>query len=109
MSDELQKLALTSARIALGLAGSAIPTREQLRFQLDHALARDAVGAKLDVPLLMRDLAARNLEAVTLQSAIPPTSGKHDRRTYLLRPDLGRRLSPASRQALEQRTEIAKP
>ncbi len=39
----------TSARVSLGQTGPAIPTHEQLRFQLDHALARDAVHTQLNM------------------------------------------------------------
>lgn len=71
--------AFTSARVALGRAGNSLPTAELLRFQLDHARARDAVHQDLDPHLLPPH--------VLLRSAAP------DRATYLRRPDLGRRLS----------------
>ncbi|HEY4358936.1 MAG TPA: ethanolamine ammonia-lyase subunit EutC [Acidobacteriaceae bacterium] len=109
MTHEILKPPPTSARIALGLTGTSIPTREHLRFQLDHALARDAVNAELDVPLLMRGLAQRDLECLSLHSAVHHASGKHERQSYLLRPDLGRRLSPASRELLEQHAAHATP
>jgi len=99
MSDKLApkpEHLLTPARISLGLTGAAIPTREQLRFQFDHALARDAVHTELDVSLLLRGLAERNLPAITLRSAAP------DRRAYLRRPDLGRHLSDASLEQLQE-------
>ena len=89
--SELEKPQLTSARISLGRTGSSIPTREQLRFQLDHALARDAVHAELDVAMLQRGLRERGLEGVSLRSAAA------DRKSYLLRPDLGRALDEPSR------------
>lgn len=87
--------ALTPARIALGRAGASLPTRAHLDFQLAHARARDAVHDALDVARLREDLRAAGLESVAVRSAAP------DRTTYLQRPDLGRRLDPAAREALE--------
>jgi ethanolamine ammonia-lyase small subunit len=83
--------AATPARIFLSRAGSALTTRANLQFQLDHAEARDAVGAQMDVAFLVDELRRRKLESICLSSAA------HDRRTYLLRPDLGRRLDESSR------------
>ena len=73
----------TPARVALGRAGHGLPTAELLRFRLDHARARDAVYEELDP-------ASLGVPHVLLHSAAP------DRATYLRRPDLGRRLSPAA-------------
>lgn len=84
----------TPARVALGRAGNGLPTDAHLRFQADHAAARDAVHAALDVARLQADLAAAALSARIVRSACP------DRRSYLLRPDLGRRLDDADRAAL---------
>ncbi len=84
----------TPARVALGRAGNAQPTAAHLAFQADHAAARDAVHAALDVAALQADLAAAGLAARVVRSACP------DRRTYLLRPDLGRRLGDADRTVL---------
>jgi ethanolamine ammonia-lyase small subunit len=80
----------TTARLSLGTHRGAVSTHEHLRFQLDHALARDAVHAELDVPLLQRGLHQRGLEGLALRSAVP------DRKSFLLRPDLGRTLDPGS-------------
>ena len=77
----------TPARVALGRAGNALPTAAHLEFQAAHAAARDAVHAELDTDRLAADLAAANLTSTIVHSACP------DRRTYLLRPDLGRRLA----------------
>ena len=74
----------TPARVGLGRTGHSLPTAELLRFQLDHARARDAVYEELDPPSL-------GVPHLLLRSAAP------DRTTYLRRPDLGRRLSEASR------------
>ena len=78
---------VTPARLALGRAGNGLPTQAHLAFQAAHAAARDAVHAELDTEALAADLAATNLSSFLVQSACP------DRRTYLLRPDLGRRLA----------------
>lgn len=86
--------ALTPARIALGRAGAALPTREVLAFDLDHAQAREAVHAPLDLARLGADLGAAGWPVVQLASRAP------DRRTYLMRPDLGRRLAPAGLERL---------
>jgi len=80
--------ALTPARVALGRSGHSLPTAELLRFDLDCARARDAVHEELDTGWLA-------LSHMVLASAAA------DRRTYLLRPDLGRKLSAESRARLE--------
>lgn len=79
--------ALTPARIALGRAGSGLPTEELLAFGLAHARARDAVHAALDAEALAARIKELGLEPRIVQSAAP------DRETYLRRPDLGRRLA----------------
>ena len=71
------------ARIALGRTGVSLPTRASLAFALDHARARDAVRAPLDVAALE----GRIGPCVRVASAAP------DRSAYLARPDLGARLS----------------
>jgi len=82
--------AFTPARIALGRAGSGLPTTELLRFGLAHARARDAVHAALDAEALASSLRDLGLFPQIVKSAAP------DRATYLRRPDLGRRLAPDS-------------
>lgn len=77
----------TTARIALGRAGGSLPTGQLLAFAVDHALARDAVHAPFD-----RDGLADRLEPLGL-GTLRLDSRAGDRRTYLLRPDLGRRLA----------------
>ncbi len=83
--------AFTPARVALGRAGSALPTRRVLEFQLAHARARDAVHAPFDAAGLAGALGAICLETQA-----------EDRRAYLADPDLGRRLTEASRARLER-------
>jgi ethanolamine ammonia-lyase small subunit len=82
--------AFTPARVSLARTGNSITTRETLAFALDHAQARDAVHATLSLPTLLREVQSRGLAAVAVKSAAP------DRKSYLKRPDLGRRLSDAS-------------
>jgi hypothetical protein len=97
MSDELAKpptSQLTTARLSLGNTSPTVSTRDHLAFQLDHAMARDAVLATLDVRPFLDGLRARGLEPLMLHSAAA------DRKTYLRRPDLGRTLSSDSIAAL---------
>jgi len=85
----------TSARVGLGRAGTSLPTAPHLAFQAAHAMARDAVHARLDMARLAADLDRVGLATVQARSAAA------DRATYLQRPDLGRRLDPESREMLE--------
>ena len=85
---------LTPARIALGRSGTSLPTSAQLDFQYAHAQARDAVHLPFDHAALSAQLAERGRESLLLHSAAS------DRNIYLQRPDLGRRLSDDSAQAL---------
>lgn len=85
----------TRARVGLGRAGVALPTAALLAFELDCALARDAVHRALDVDALDHDLQRLGMKTLCVKSAAS------DRATYLLRPDLGRRLDDASRRTLE--------
>jgi ethanolamine ammonia-lyase small subunit len=86
----------TAARIALGHAGSGLPTAAHLAFQLAHARARDAVHTPLDTAALIAALTAGGYETMALESAA------RERATYLARPDLGRRLSENSQALLSQ-------
>ena len=76
----------TPARLALGRAGAAMPTDEVLRFGWAHAIARDAVHARLDTQALEATLRDAGWDVLQARSRAP------DRATYLRRPDLGRRL-----------------
>ena len=88
--DELWRrfTGVTRARIALGRAGDALPTRPLLDFAYAHASARDAVAARVDFAALAEQL--EPIATLRVHSAAP------DRSTYLRRPDLGRRLAEAS-------------
>lgn len=76
----------TEARVGLGRAGTAQPTAAHLDFQEAHARARDAVWSALDMAAMDAALTPLGPPVLRVCSAAP------DRRTYLLRPDLGRRL-----------------
>lgn len=88
--------AFTRARIALGRAGSSLPTDEVLRFGYAHAMARDAVQRPLDAAGLARDLEDAGFSTLRVESAAP------NRAAYLLRPDLGRRLDADSIARLQE-------
>lgn len=85
----------TPARIALGRAGTSLPTRPHLQFQLAHARARSAVHRELDVASL-----AGRITQGGLGPSIALRSRAGDRTAYLQRPDEGRRLDEASRESL---------
>ncbi len=76
----------TPARIALGRAGTSLPTQEVLRFAAAHAQARDAVHLPLDTAALAQALQADGWPTVAVQSRAAT------RDEYLRRPDRGRRL-----------------
>lgn len=94
--DKLAKLKdRTDARIALGRARSGLPTRPQLKFALDHAMARDAVHSELDIESLKTSFEELGLEPHVVASQAG------DRTNYLARPDLGKQLDVDDRHELE--------
>jgi ethanolamine ammonia-lyase small subunit len=93
----------TPARIALGRAGTSMPTKPHLEFQLAHARARNAVHHELNIPALQEALKSRGHEVALLES------GAASRPVYLQRPDKGRRLSADSRAHLRARPAPAQP
>jgi ethanolamine ammonia-lyase small subunit len=85
---------VTAARIGLARTGASIATAPLLDFKLSHARARDAVHETLDAAKLLADISAIASAALVVESAAD------DRQRYLLRPDLGRRLSSQAESAL---------
>jgi ethanolamine ammonia-lyase small subunit len=85
----------TPARIALGRAGTSLPTHAVLRFAAAHAMARDAVQVPLDASMLAGALHADGWATLKVTSRAPT------RNAYLRRPDWGRRLAEASVAALQ--------
>jgi len=81
----------TQARIGLGRAGDALPTRRVLEFQAAHAAARDAVHEPLDVDTLAAAVAAVGLGDPAVVTSLATSRGE-----YLRRPDLGRRPADLS-------------
>jgi ethanolamine ammonia-lyase small subunit len=86
----------TPARVALGRSGASLPTSALLDFTLDHARARDAVHAAFDTSALVAGISELGLRAIEVQSRAG------DRRLYLGRPDLGRRLDEISARHLAE-------
>src|SRR5947209_8508339 len=89
--------ARTPARILVGRAGPAYRTATQLGLRHDHAAARDAVRAEVD---LARDLGPDLVERFGLFEVTTRAANKEQ---YLMRPDLGRRLSDEARAAIRDR------
>jgi len=82
--------AVTPARVFLGSAGLAHRSADALALRADHALARDAVDARMELrrgPLAPLGLAELRTEVA-------------DAAEYRLRPDLGRRLGAEARRTL---------
>ncbi|MDR7128704.1 ethanolamine ammonia-lyase small subunit [Algoriphagus sp. 4150] len=92
----------TDARIALGRAGGSLKTAKLLGFRKDHALAKDAVWAALDLPVLQHGLEKLNLPYLMLNSKA------QDRETYIKRPDLGRNLNQESKATIADSNPPAK-
>jgi ethanolamine ammonia-lyase small subunit len=87
----------TPARIGLARAGVSIAAVPLLDFRAAHAAARDAVTIPLDVAALASRLTSMRSSVMTA------VSRAGDRCEYLMRPDLGRKLSPGSAQTLAAR------
>lgn len=82
----------TRARIAIGRAGAALPTREVLDFGLAHAQACDAIHTALDVDQLQQQCNEHDWPSFVVHSQAD------NRETYLRRPDLGRKLAAQGHQ-----------
>jgi ethanolamine ammonia-lyase small subunit len=89
--------ARTPARILVGRAGPAYRTETQLQLREDHAAARDAVRAELDVTAAF---GPEFLEKWTLFEVRTRASSKDE---YLQHPSLGRSFSDASRAEIARR------
>ncbi len=92
----------TPARILVGRAGSAYRTATQLSLRQDHAAALDAVHAELD---LLRDLGPELIDLLLLFLVQSQAASKTE---YLMRPDLGRRLSDDARAKIGNRCPVGR-
>ncbi len=96
----------TPARILVGRAGSAYRTSTQLDIREAHAAARDAVRAELDLETVFGAAFIKQwnlFEVCTEWNLFEVCTEACSKEEYLLQPDLGRRLSEASRQELASR------
>lgn len=81
----------TPARILVGRSGTRPRTADLLRFQVDHACARDAVRTPVE-----REFPDR------LGCVVQVHSASRDKREYLLDPESGRRLRPGEADRLRK-------
>jgi ethanolamine ammonia-lyase small subunit len=88
----------TQARVGLGRQGSSVPTAQHLNILEAQALARDSLWRAWNTQALADYLAA---EKIPYQLAATEV---HERQSYLMRPDLGRRLTADATRALKNWT-----
>ncbi len=81
----------TTARIGIGRAGPRPRTKTLLLFQSDHGVTQDAIYGEVNEEVLAQ------FNMFTVQTQI------EDRGEYLLRPDLGRRLSEEAKAIIGER------
>ena len=91
-ADGLRNLcATTTARIGIGRAGARPRTASLLLFQADHAVTQDAIYGII------------NEDTKEKQKLFTVHSRAADRSEYLLRPDLGRRLTDEAKAIIQER------
>ena len=95
-----QVRARTPARILVPRAGTSYGIGTQLDLRADHAAALDAVRAELDIE---RDF---NLSFVAERKLFQIQTLAASKQEYLLRPDLGRRLSDDARESIAARCPV---
>lgn len=81
----------TTARLGVGRSGPRPRTSSLLLFQADHGVTQDAIHGTVDPEVLER------FDLFTVSTRVA------DREEYLLRPDLGRRLSDEAKVAIGER------
>ncbi len=88
--------ATTTARVGVGRAGPRPRTRSLLLFQSDHGVTQDAIYGEVTEAL------KEKFGLFTVQTQVA------DRGEYLLRPDLGRKLSDEAKKTIAERC-VKKP
>jgi ethanolamine ammonia-lyase small subunit len=88
--------ARTPARVLVGRAGPCYRTATQLELRQDHAAAVDAVHAELDLDHDFESDFVHRWKVFVVQTSAASKA------EYLLRPDLGRRLSARARAEIQQ-------
>ncbi|WP_020472889.1 ethanolamine ammonia-lyase subunit EutC [Zavarzinella formosa] len=88
-----EALARTPARLMVGRAGPGYLTSTWLKLRADHAAARDAVHAEIDLP---RDFSGRSFLELRTRAC--------SKAEYLMRPDRGRELDDGSLELLRPHT-----
>jgi len=88
--------ATTPARLGVGRAGPRPRTRALLLFQADHGVTQDAIYGEVSPEILEK------FNLFTVQTKVA------DRDEYLLRPDLGRKLSDEAKKIIAERC-VKKP
>lgn len=94
--------ARTPARLLKGRTGAAYRTDTQLELREAHAAAKDAIRAELDLET------AFGTTFVKQWGLFDTCTQARDKDEYLLRPDLGRHFSAASRTEISQRCSANK-
>jgi ethanolamine ammonia-lyase small subunit len=87
---------VTSARLAVGRGGASPHTRTLLLFQADHGVTQDSIYGEVAEDV------KEQLGLFTVRTLVG------DQDEYLLRPDLGRRLSDEAKRTIEERC-VKKP
>ncbi|HSZ63130.1 MAG TPA: ethanolamine ammonia-lyase subunit EutC [Terriglobales bacterium] len=101
LSEIIKKVrAKTPARLLAGRSGPAYRTKTQLELREAHAAARDAVRTEFDL------IASLGADFVRNWSVFEVSSQATTKDEYLLRPDLGRHLSEASRETMSRQRTI---
>jgi ethanolamine ammonia-lyase small subunit len=97
--NELEHPERTPARIFVGRSGTSLPTAAVLELRADHAAARDAVTAEID---LHRDLG----ELVERHGLFEVRSMAETKAEHLRLPHRGRRVHPDDRELLRYNCRI---